>query len=213
MRGYVACIGRGAWKNKGQHATLIFMSNNPATNADPVSVIDAAAQLGLGKQAVFKILKRLGVETFKQRHSAHGGQAISYISRSDFDRLRHDIESRDAAASNTADESNGNIAYSETGVFYLIQLEPDHDPGRFKVGFAINMSERLRKHRCAAPFAAVMKTWPCKRTWERAAIDCVTVDCEPLHTEVFRCEDLDSVIKKCDQFFEVMPLCESACDA
>ena len=37
---------------------------------------------------------------------------------------------------------------AEVGVFYLIQLEPQFDPGRFKVGFAANISDRLRALRC-----------------------------------------------------------------
>jgi hypothetical protein len=106
-----------------------------------------------------------------------------------------------------SNDSDGDDLRVGSGVFYLIQLEPDHDPGRFKVGFAANISERLRAHRCSAPFAIVAKKWPCKRLWESTAIDCVTADCEQLHTEVFRYNDLDSVIAKCNQFFAIMPAC------
>ena len=98
--------------------------------------------------------------------------------------------------------------YAETdemGVFYLIQLEPDHDPCRFKVGFAVNMPDRLRAHRCAAPFSKVVKKWPCKRLWEKTAIDCITATCARLHTEVYRSQSLDDIIKKADDFFNLMP--------
>ena len=87
----------------------------------------------------------------------------------------------------------------------MIQLEPDHDPGRFKVGFAANINERLRAHRCSDPFAEILKTWACRRTWERTAIDCVTATCEQVHTEVFRTESLDDVKARCDAFFDIMP--------
>ena len=173
---------------------------------EPISVIDAAQQLGLRKKHVFKILKRCGIETFKERNSGHRGQAIAYISQDDFAILQNDIATRNITASVTdSDDPNGDDLCVDSGVFYLIQLEPDHDPGRFKVGFAVNISERIRSHKCSAPFAIVTKKWPCKRLWERTAIDSVTVDCEQLHTEVFRCNDLDSVIAKCDQFFAIMP--------
>jgi hypothetical protein len=93
----------------------------------------------------------------------------------------------------------------DVGFFYLIRLEPNHDPGRFKVGFTIELDGRLQKHRCSAPFAEYLKTWPCRRVWERAAIDCATYGCEKLHTEVFRADSLDKVSSRADTFFSVMP--------
>jgi hypothetical protein len=90
-------------------------------------------------------------------------------------------------------------------MFYLLLLEPDHDPGRFKVGFALSVPERLRQLRCSAPFAKVVCAWPCKRLWEKSAIECVAEGCERLHTEVFRTSSLGSVVARCDQFFALMP--------
>jgi len=90
-------------------------------------------------------------------------------------------------------------------VFYLLLLEPDHDPGRFKVGIADNFPERLRHLRCSAPMIKVVKTWPCKPLWERTVMDCVTEGCERLHTEVFRTESIKSVVDRCERFFELMP--------
>jgi hypothetical protein len=91
------------------------------------------------------------------------------------------------------------------GVFYLIQLEPEHDPGRFKLGFATNIEERMRSHKTAAPFSKVLKTWPCKLLWEKTAINCATQGCEQLHTEVFRSESVKEVQVRCDKFFALMP--------
>ena len=94
---------------------------------------------------------------------------------------------------------------AEQGVFYLLSLEPKSDPGRFKVGFATSLSERLRQLRCSAPFTTVVATWPCKRLWERTAIDSVGEGCERLHTEVFRTTSLEAVRERCDRFFALMP--------
>lgn len=91
------------------------------------------------------------------------------------------------------------------GVFYLIQLEPEHDPGRFKLGFATNIEEGLRSHKTAAPFSKVLKTWPCKLLWEKTAIECASQGCVRLHTEVFRTESIDEVQSRCEQFFKLMP--------
>jgi hypothetical protein len=99
---------------------------------------------------------------------------------------------------------------AEVGVFYLIQLEPEFDPGRFKVGFAAGMSERLRQLRCSAPFATVVRSWPCRRLWEKTAIESVSAGCERLHTEVFRTGSLDEIIERCERFFAVMPPVQSS---
>jgi len=93
----------------------------------------------------------------------------------------------------------------DSGYFYLVELEPAHDPGRFKVGFTAELEGRIRKHRCSAPFARYVKTWPSRRLWERAAIDCTTDGCERLHTEVFRASSLEVVATKADAFFAMMP--------
>ncbi|MGA2033260.1 MAG: hypothetical protein ABSG68_13460 [Thermoguttaceae bacterium] len=51
-------------------------------NEERISVIDAASEVGLDKRAVFKILKRLGIETFMERSGLpdHRGQAIAHQS-------------------------------------------------------------------------------------------------------------------------------------
>lgn len=67
------------------------------------------------------------------------------------------------------------------------------------------MKERLRQLRCAAPFARIIGTWPCRRLWEQTAIDCVTADCEKIHTEVFKMDAIENVKNKCIQFFDLMP--------
>ncbi len=172
-------------------------------NEHLISVIDAANKLGMRKQQLFKVIKRLGIATTRHKSSDHRGQAISYISNNDFDLIvNNHVITRDH------DEGGGTVntsAQLDHGVFYLIQLEPDHDPGRFKVGFASNMPERLRSHRCSAPFAMVLQTWPSHALWERTAIDSVTQGCEKIHTEVFRTTDIAAVQKKCDMFFALMP--------
>ena len=169
-----------------------------------ISVKDFAERNGLLKQTVFKVLRRLEIEPSKSRGgSANRGQAISYITEEGARRVL------DALASNRRSENEGeefpDASLYDVGVFYLLCLEPNHDPSRFKVGFASNLNERLRQHRCSAPFACVVKTWPCRRLWEKTAIECVTAGCERLHTEVFRASSIAAVESKCEQFFLLMP--------
>ena len=169
-----------------------------------ISVIDAAAQLGIPhKQTLFKIIKRLGISTVKQRSSGHRNQLISYITSDDLDLVKQHLSQGKAEVREAS-----LVQQIDQGVFYLIMLEPEHDPGRFKVGFASNLSERLRSHRCSAPLATVLATWPCRPLWEKTAIDCVTQSCEQIHTEVFRTDDIAKVQNRCEQFFGLMPTIE-----
>jgi len=128
-----------------------------------------------------------------------GGQRVAYITSIDYGRVKEYLSGLGSEAPETIVDSDA------AGVFYLIQLEPEHDPGRFKLGFATNIEERLLSHKTAAPFSKVQNTWPCKLLWEKTAIECVAQNCERLHTEVFRAESIEEVESRCEQFFALMP--------
>ncbi len=166
-----------------------------------------ANQHGVLKQTIFKVLKRLRIEPTKRLGANSRGQVVAYITQEEarivVDALR---SGRSSGACGGADPASvAEVLLDEQGVFYLLSLEPKNDPGRFKVGFAASLPERLRQLRCSAPFIEVVATWPCKRLWERTAIDCVSEGCERIHTEVFRTASLTSVREKCERFFNLMP--------
>ena len=177
--------------------------NTPAGANTGIAVADFADELGAYRATIFKVAKRLGIQPVKRREAARGNQLIALITEADAAAIRAAFtEGRRAGLQGASDIAE--FAPDE-GMFYLIQLEPEHDPVRFKVGFTTDLDGRLRHHRCSAPFAVYRKTWPCRRTWERAAIDCLTTGLEQLHTEVFRGSSLDDVAERGDRFFSVMP--------
>jgi len=188
--------------------TYITLGRIEAVMTDqPVSVVDLASQVGRRKQSIFKVLARLNIQTTKQRSASNRGQLIAYITSHEAQLVLAELNSRADSESKNADVRAADIAVldAELGVFYLLALEPQHDPGRFKVGFATNLTERLQKHRCSAPLLKVVAHWPCKRLWEKTAIDAVTFNCERIHTEVFRTDSIASVTERCEQFFALMP--------
>ena len=174
---------------------------------EPVSVLDLADQIGKRKQTIFKVLSRLNIQTTKQRSAGSRGQLIAYITPQEAQLVVAELSARSESENTKADNRAADIAVldAELGVFYLLALEPQHDPGRFKVGFAISLAERLQKHRCSAPLLKVVKHWPCKRLWEKTAIDAVTFGCERIHTEVFRTDSIATVAERCEKFFAIMP--------
>lgn len=177
-----------------------------------VAIVDLADDLQVRKQRIFKLLPRLGILTTQRRESSRGNQKVATVSLEEAAAIRNELtrssdllENGDSQVPRSG-ECGPSFFFSDyVGVFYLIQLEPDHDPGRFKVGFTTEIEGRLQKHRCSAPFASVLKSWPSRRVWERAAIECVTDGCEQLHTEVFRTVSLDAVVARAEAFFKMMP--------
>ncbi|MEF2230985.1 MAG: hypothetical protein V3571_08655 [Pseudodesulfovibrio sp.] len=163
-----------------------------------IAVIEAASALGKNKQHLFKIINRLKIDKVHEKSSDARGQKRAYITLSDYERIKENL-----AVENEV--SNGDESYIVSGgVFYLIQLEPECDPDRFKLGFATNIEERIRSHKTAAPFSTVLKTWPCKLLWEKTAIESVTQGCRQIYTEVFS-GDIEVVRRRCDEFFALMP--------
>jgi hypothetical protein len=174
-----------------------------------IAIVDLADDLQVRKQRIFKVLARLGIRSNQRREPSRGNQNVATISRDQAAIVRAEIEK--STSTNGTSSRSGWVAGSsadDVGFFYLIELEPEHDPGRYKVGFTMDLDGRLRKHRCSAPFAKYVQTWLCKRVWERAAIDCATEGAKQLHTEVFRCESLSQVSKRLNSFFAVMPSLE-----
>jgi len=173
-------------------------------NETRIAIVDLADELQVRKQRVFKLLPRLGIRTMQRREPDRGNQMVATISIEEAATIRQEIIKSTETVGDGSAAASG-LFSDDTGFFYVIQLEPDHDPGRFKVGFTTDLDGRLQKHRCSAPFAKYLKSWPCRRVWERAAIDCVTSESEQLHTEVFRVTSVDTVISKAAGFFSVMP--------
>jgi hypothetical protein len=171
---------------------------------EKVSVLDVAKELRQQKPYIYVLVKRLGITPIMEVTPDSKGHKIMLICRNDVARIDAYLKE------NGLEENENALATGNTpGVFYLIQLEPTHDPGRIKLGFATNADDRLRSHRTAAPFSRIVKTWPSKLLWEKTAIDCVTQNCERLRTEVFRASDVVDVERRCDRFFSMMPRFDS----
>jgi hypothetical protein len=82
---------------------------------------------------------------------------------------------------------------------------PEALPNRVKIGYADNVDQRLNEHHTAAPTAKLLKAWPCKRSWDYAAMDCITrEECKLVLNEVYE-GDIEHFLARGDAFFELMP--------
>lgn len=164
-----------------------------------VSIPEIAKRLqvdgGTVRRYLAKEKENLGVEL----HRGKGDKLL--LSREDADRLIAAYESRRGPIAPNEDTSK----YDRFGWFYLIQLVPEALPNRVKLGFADDVERRLTEHQTAAPTAKLLKAWPCKRSWDYAAMDSISREgCKLVLNEVYE-GDIDGFLARGDAFFGVMP--------
>jgi hypothetical protein len=69
-----------------------------------------------------------------------------------------------------------------------------------------DVNRRLASYRTISPTATILKTWPCRASWEQTAIDSLTVEhCTLISGEVYQCTSLDGLLQRGDAFFSCMP--------
>lgn len=163
-----------------------------------VTLKQLADELDIDRSHLRRYVLQKGLEPFKVRTAESRGQATLALNLADAETVR-ELRAQEGFTYD-APVING------AGFFYVIQLVPDLAPNRVKLGFASDIDARLQAHRTSAPTAELVKAWPCKRSWEIAAIASVTrVECQSLSNEAFDCDDLNSLVLRCDEFFAIMP--------
>ena len=165
---------------------------------DFITLKSLSENLGMDRSHARRYVLKCGIKPKKRRTLDSGNQLTLTVSRDEAEQV---VRRRTEEGFLGSPTPVGN----ERGFFYIIQLAPDLKPGRVKLGFAVDVNDRLSQHRTAAPTASCLKHWSCRRTWEPAAIDCLTVEgCHRVGPEVFDCDDLDHLCQRGDDFFALM---------
>jgi len=168
-----------------------------------VSLKQLAEKLGMDRSHARRYILRLGLRPKKRRTQDSGNQLALTLTTAEAGVV---LNRRMEAGFLKSDKAVDN----ERGVFYVVQLVPDLDPRRLKLGFAVDMNERLSQHRTAAPTAACLRAWPCRRSWESTVIDSVTrTGCRLIISEVYEADDVGELLRRGDEFFSLMPPVES----
>ncbi len=91
----------------------------------------------------------------QRRDPSRRNQNVATLSQTEAAAIRSELEksAEPFGINNPRLGSLSPLPADDVGFFYLIQLEPEHDSGRFKLGFTMDLDGRLQKHRCSAPFA------------------------------------------------------------
>ncbi|MDD5058280.1 MAG: hypothetical protein PHQ60_10430 [Sideroxydans sp.] len=165
-----------------------------------IGLAEIAARLNVDNRTVRRLIAQES-ETLAIEIQRGKGEKV-LLSKDDAERLIASYLARRGPQTGTPEEST---KFDRFGYFYLIQLVPEALPNRIKIGFADNVERRLTEHRTAAPTAKLLKAWPCKRSWDYAAMDSITrEDCRLVLNEVFE-GDINGFLRRADSFFSVMP--------
>jgi hypothetical protein len=182
---------------------------------DLVSFKEIGQRLGVHRMSVRRIVDRvapqLGIEVQKARGNKTNANWGHYLTRDDADRLVAYYKRHIGPGRTREDEGGGDdpVKSQVFGVFYLIQLVPEAIPNRIKIGYTDSLPKRLVEHQTSAPTARVIASWPCKRSWDYAAMDSLTREgCTWLLNEVFE-GDPDGFIARGNAFFALMPASET----
>jgi hypothetical protein len=164
-----------------------------------VSIKQLASELQMDRSHARKYIIGLGISIAKRRTPDSGNQLTLTISSDDAEFIRQKRLEQGFLGSPKP-------VQNETGVFYIIQLIPELDPRRIKLGFADYANSRLSQHRTSSPTAKLLKTWPCKRSWETTIIDALSsVGGSLILNEVFVFDDIDTLIEYGDRLFLLLP--------
>jgi len=171
------------------------------TNTNYVSMKELANEIGLDRSNMRKYVLQQGFSWLKVRTKDSGGQLVNALTREDADAI---IELRKSQGFT----NNPVVVQNGDGWFYIVQIVPELDSLRIKLGFATDTQRRLNAFRTISPTANLVKAWPCRITWERAAIDSATrhgCSLVAYGSEVYQCEDLTALVERLDNFFAIMP--------
>jgi hypothetical protein len=173
-----------------------------------ISFKEIAKRLGIDPSTVRRLIERvgpqLGISVQKSRSKSSNAMWTNSLNREDTERLIAFYQSRNVRRDETSDEDS----FQAFGFFYVIQLVPEALPSRIKVGYTDNLERRLADHQTSAPTARIIGSWPCKRSWDYAAMDSITREgCKWVLNEVFE-GDPQGFIERANAFFALMPLAE-----
>lgn len=166
-----------------------------------VSLIELAPQLGMDRSNARKYVIKQGFAFIQLRGSKDQGyQKVLVLTNEDAETVIALRKSQGFGADQAIS------ALPATSYFYVVQIVPDLDPLRVKMGFAVDPSQRLQNYQTLSPTAQIAKVWVCKPQWERTAMDSITREgCQCLGGEVYECDGIDQIVQRGDEFFALMP--------
>lgn len=160
---------------------------------------DWAKTVGMDRSHAMRWLKAEKYKLHMIRGSTTRGQKSCALSSSDAIKAR-------ARRLSEFPKGEAQPVTTSSGYFYIVQLIPDHDPCRIKLGYSTSTRRRLSEYHTTCPEAKLLRKFDCEPAFEVAAIASVTrVGCVRVGEEVYDVDDVDALLARAKQFFDLMP--------
>ena len=172
-----------------------------------VTLRELSEEFEIDISSMHKYAKKISARTLSIRPQGRG-QKMSAVTSEEADRIRTKrIEDGFMPNAGRRETRTVNNPGTDDGEFYVVQLDPVVRRDRIKLGFARNASDRLADYHTSNPEAQLLRSWPCKRVWERAAMAAVTNSdvFQLVSGEVYDCHDLNVMFERANRFFGMMP--------
>ena len=169
---------------------------------DIVALKELAKELDMDRSHIRKYVLSMGIVPIKMRTPGSKSQLTLVVTSDDAKSIRKARKDVGYAATKPVRREK----IQEDGEFYIVQLEPKLYPKRVKVGFAADTKARLDDYRVSSPNAEILNTWPCKRSWEAAAIAAIcqgVIGISLVGGEVYDVEDMIALRKRASLFFSM----------
>ena len=158
-----------------------------------VLVYELARELPMHKSNLSKLIDKLEIKKISVRSPEKNNQLVSAITEEDAEavrKYRSDFEI---------------IEHANEGVFYILQLLPEIDSLRVKLGFAQDLNDRISYFRTLLPELVVLKTWKCDKNLEKTVIRmAITSECEQVGIEVYRVTSVENTVTRLDKIFDML---------
>lgn len=95
---------------------------------------------------------------------------------------------------------------SDLGYFYVLQLNPESNPNRIKLGFTVSLKNRLIPYLTSNPNAKYIEYRECRRHWEKTIIELLihNISYIQVGTEVFDFANINQFLIKFECLFGVI---------
>lgn len=161
----------------------------------PTTLKTLAGDIRMDRSHLRKLCIRLGIDMQKIRDPDGGGRGQAMLAVSDLDAQR--------IRAHRADYRPGKVQADGAGMFYAIRPNPTLAPCRVKVGFSRSLDARLATYRTICPRAELIGSWPCRPSFEAAAIAAVSRGSVMLSTEILETKPED-VLTRATEFFRLV---------
>ena len=172
-----------------------------------ISAMRLSRELGWIDASIRRLACNMGLPPHRMRMPGEGrGQCMVVFTPEEADLIRKEVQKRNRSPKPGIPVYDQPFA-ARQGVLYLVQPDPEKRPERMKLGFTTSINGRLLEFCQISPSTVLVKSWPCRGSWEQTARDFITRDSAPVpgpQQEVFD-GDVEKAREFADEFFRLAP--------